>query len=198
MRFALLLASILFAGWRARHISGLFLYFAMQAVYTVLTELAFIWYGTASDAYAIVYATGTGLILVVIAGVVYEVVSTKQNSFHGMGLSIAVAVCTSHWLYGYLGHEANYKEMIQIAEATVLIWAGLILGGTCFYVERKAVSAVLALLWLALAAFRWGFVLHTSEAKWLSANWRVPGWLCVLAFTIVGLLVSPLPIHARR
>jgi hypothetical protein len=194
-----LFASILFAGWRSRRVPGLFMYFCMQALYTIATDIILRRDGETSELYAIVYAAGTGLILVVVAGVVYEIVLTKQNSSRGMVLAGVMAICTSHWLYTYLAGPVGYKTWIQVIEATVLLWAGLVLWGTAPYVERRAVSAVLALLWLSLAGWRWAFVLHVDEAKkYLSWNWQVPGWSCVAAFTIIGLLLHPLALHARR
>jgi len=182
----LVLAAVLFAGWRTRHQASLFAYFCVQAAYVPVIWGVERFSGDTSLEYLTAYAVMTGLILTCVVWI-----ASEGLSYRSAGFASVLALTVARMAYVSLGHPAKGYEWVQLTEAGILLWAALCVGGRAPYVRNGAVSLVLALLWLAQAFFRLGFILHLES--WLPYNWRVPPILGIVAFLIVGGLAHEVP-----
>jgi len=180
------LAAACFAGWRSRHNARLFCYCISFASANVVGRIIAQLSGDTSLEYLTAYAVMTGLILTCVVWI-----ASEGLSYRSAGFASVLALTVARMAYVSLGHPAKGYEWVQLTEAGILLWAALCVGGRAPYVRNGAVSLVLALLWLAQAFFRLGFILHLES--WLPYNWRVPPILGIVAFLIVGGLAHEVP-----
>jgi hypothetical protein len=180
------LAAVLFAGWRSRHVPVLLWYFISQAVYAVVVFPAGRLLGDTSVPYSVIYAILTGIVLASVVRIAWNTATTRQNSWRAAAIVGVLAITVGHVAFKELDHPARYYDWIGIVEASVLFWAALVIGATAPYIGRWKVAFTLALLWFGQAWFRYGFYTHLPDKFWLTLNWRVPPLLCITGFILIG------------
>lgn len=172
MRAAFLLGSILLALSASR--GPLQWYFAAQLAYTLSGLLAIRVFGVEGDAYTLVWAAGTGLVLAASCRLVGRVRMgiAATGSLLGAGLGILS-------LYG--------TPKPWVASDWVNVGTGTALVGLAWCLpKRDATNVILSLLWLTLATWSFGFPMHWKLETWRRLNWVIPTWACVTAFTWIG------------
>ena len=168
----LLLLSILVARSRADSF-WLKRYFDAQILYTIILGALRLTLGVKSPLYALAYAELTALILIASVGVVRE---AKTRSKAGTILSCCSALAIGWMIYSALPGSVNW---IVLMECALLVALGMSLAFAVPFDERRKTLGALAILWLALAIFDAGFLLH---ADWGTLNRWMPAWLVIGSF----------------
>ena len=179
-----LLAAILFALWRSWDNSEqrLFWYFYAQLIYTLLGYGAYKLFGDTSWQYLTVYLLGTSIILVTMARIVWEAVKRKSKLLGIPGvLSFGLGALAASGL-----HPMSLYEWAGVLEGSLLMGCAVVIGYSAYYHARHDIRLILASLWTVLGLFRLGFYLNLPSEAWLKMNWQIPGWSCVMAFTLIG------------
>lgn len=177
---ALLICSILFAGWHVRNVPILLAYFSAQLLSIVVGYTVYLVYGD-GPFYGIAYATLTCVVLLTLINIAW-----RLAGIHAIALAGLLALTVTRMAYFALGHQPEWYDWIGLLEGGVLFWAGLIVGTSAPFRERTGIHLSLGLLLLSQTAWRWGYYIHMPG--WNELNWIVSPALPIVGFTVIGLL----------
>jgi hypothetical protein len=184
MRFLLLIASILWAGWQGRNYPRMLAYFFAQYLYTVTLEVILLSVGMGS-LYTWAYAVMAAFTLGAGAWLVWEGLESRPYRLRPIVVSFLLALTPGHMAYINLPHPARLGDWVTLLEGIGYVWIGTLMAFLASRVARWGLALVLGFLWLSLGLFDLGyFMLDEKWPTWV--NWYIPSGLCFVAFTFIG------------
>jgi len=170
-------------------------YWAVQWAYVPFVWGAYYMFGGASGWYLLAYSLATAAVVFMAAFTAASFVLSNRfdrNPISTGAFSLIVAGCVSYVPYHAIA-EMNAQMLVQLFEGAAMLACCL----TMFFAApfelrstyRKA-CFLMAFLWLFIAGFRFGYILHQHSARWESWNESVPPVLVTVAALLTGRILS--------
>jgi hypothetical protein len=158
-------------------------------LWAVLAQIPFClaanaWWGIWSVEYAAVYVFFTGLILWCICRIALDCLRERQYRLRAAAIMFILAVMLVKMAFTGLPRPVDGFAMISLIEGFVLAWCGSLCAFLAPYTRRPDLIFPLAVFWLALALYDFGWVLHGR--MWDRINWLVPPALGVCCFSLLA------------
>jgi hypothetical protein len=180
----LLVAASLVLALSQRPPTRLKLYLLAQLVYVPFVWAAYYLWDEWSVGYAAVYVAFTVLILLAIVGIVMDFLADWRYPARLAGSTFLLAMVIAR--IAFLGSQERFSDYgaISLTEGFFLAWAGTLALFAAPYTKRPDFIFPLGLLWIAQAAYDFGWMLHGR--LWDAWNWIVPPGMCVCCFLFLA------------
>jgi hypothetical protein len=184
-------ATLLFASalWAlTQRASGYFLWYLCLQVVSLPTLYACLWlYGMNSTIYIAFYATLTGLILLSMVAIAWSALWCRQYRLRPAAIALVLALVIGRRSFVGLERPMRFEDWIVLAEAVVLLWAGILVAYVARYRAMQWAFFTLGVVWIGYALWDFGLILNYPD--WLMADWYVPSAWLTLGFTVLGFLL---------
>lgn len=174
----LLLAALLWAlilALRARLRGPLLLYLGAEFVTTAALEYVNWRDGWRSEAYTRAYLWARPLEL-----------AMALNLSHPKAVGGIIALLSAWCVYLTVGTDLTFNGSIALVEGCFFTLAGVSLGFEVPFRAQKLIYGPLAVMWMLLGLFDYGYAMNESLPAWASLNEWWPTALCVVVFVWMG------------
>ena len=104
-----------------------------------------------------------------------------------LSVSFLTAIVLTRFIEVGIHRQMQFSDWVVLYEGCFSYMCGFTLTCVSFFSGRRAdVYFILGILWIALAGFKWAWLLGVPEAVWIEAGYIVPTLFCVVAFMAVG------------
>jgi len=164
-------------------------YLSAQLAYNVSLEtIVLAGHDETTRLYHFAYYLFTSIILATMLEVTLIYMQAHPHPGLLMLSSAVLSLTTFAFAYVGLPKPLHGYDRFMLLEATTLLFCGTCTGLASAFMRtsNRPVAASLAVLWIALALFRFGFNLNISQTTWIRLNLWLPFWLVCSEFLYLG------------
>jgi hypothetical protein len=186
IRWTLLVVLTIWAIWPKSYLRNFLL---ALLVYNVTLEICVLsGYGETTILYHWLYYLLTGVILVTILELTLVYMQAHPWPWLLFLASSLLALVSFSLAYSGLAKPLHGYDRFMLLEATTLIFCGTGTGLASSFLSaaNRHIATSLAILWILLSCFRYGFNLNLPQASWLRLNLWLPYWLGCSEFLYLG------------
>lgn len=186
--FVLWTATSLMAGLLRHPPRRLAAYLWAELVYIPFVLCAAWYFGIWSKVYASIYVFFTAFILYAIIRFTLDCLRSRQYRLRAVAIALLFAAVLTKMAIAGVSRPLSGYAAINLGEAFVLAWAGILCLFVSPYMKRPDLIFPLGALWACQSAFRFGWSINFSH--WVALNWLIPPMLGCLAFSFLAYRLS--------
>lgn len=185
--------SLMWAIW-GRAPANIERYLWAELVYIPFVWVVHLWVGDWHPIYACTYVLFTAMILWQICHITLDCLKSRHYRLRAAGITFILAATLTK--LAYLGGPKPVSGYLAIAliEGFILAWTGTLTIFLAPYTKRPDLIFPLAVFWLVLAAYDFGWTLNWRE--WERINWLVPPAFGIACFSWLAYRLRAVPVEA--